>query len=143
MGCYFPVNNFAHIIHPFFLWTAWREHERDLGYSDGYRFILVRILLTTCHSPRVDVVIYDLASENYQIMDLHGSDMNNYDCHPSVVFDWDQIETGYMNWIVRTKQAYKAKDGIERSAKPGKPKNKYKKNPDMILHGKEADPSHM
>jgi hypothetical protein len=102
----------------------------------------VRILLTTCHSPRVDVVIYDMASEKYEIMDLHSSDMNNYDCHPSVAFDWDHIDSGYLNWIDRTLLLYKPKDGIERTAKSGKAKNKYKKNDDMVLHGKDADPSY-
>ena len=55
------------------------NEARDDFYEGGYRYILVRILLTMCVEPRNDVIVFDRAAGGkYVLFNLHTSEIRHY-----------------------------------------------------------------
>ena len=119
------------------------DEARDDHYEGGYRYILVRILLTMCVEPRNDVIVFDRAGGGkYLLFQLHTSDIRFYSCDPTCKFNYDEVEEGYRRYIAFVQLEYSHKRGVQRVCKHWMTSASYKKHPDIIRRGVVADESH-
>lgn len=122
--------------------TAHPLHLSDDDCPDGYRYILVRLLLTMCEVPRCDVVVYDRLVDDFKIDPLSPC-FRDCMCDPTIKFDAKRIEEKYNDFIVYRGILYDPRRGIRRSAKVGKSSTSYKVFQEIIEGGSDKDPTHV